>query len=376
MQKLPPILTSFRYGKTQTPIPVLLDVHLTPVGTLDIGLKSAHTDHRWSLEFQVRGADGQDSVLLDQARKDEIIDQELQDAAQAIVTRAFIGEAKQGRLMEELEKVLGKARKDWPISLLRRIWKTLSGLALRRKTSLELECRWWNLAGYCLRPGYGYPLDDQCLKDLWKTTLGDFGPSKPQELWIQQLICFRRVAGGLSKGQQLQLANGILPALFAKRKGKENPYLASEQVRTLGALELIDLPLKIRVGEFLAGKIASGEGSSADFWALGRIGARHLAYGSIVNAVPRETVCGWLDRLVDGGIEASEELAFAFGMLARNADQRELQVPRGLIERILALFAGSPWEHRLKSLLLEENELTRAEQEQVIGDQLPPGLRI
>jgi hypothetical protein len=37
----------------------------------------------------------------------------------------------------------------------------------RQRRAPDHERLWFNLAGYCLRPGYGYPLDDWRVQQLW-----------------------------------------------------------------------------------------------------------------------------------------------------------------------------------------------------------------
>ena len=41
-----------------------------------------------------------------------------------------------------------------------------------------MENRWWNLAGFLMRPGFGYPLDDFRMKELWKMMLGEIKKKK------------------------------------------------------------------------------------------------------------------------------------------------------------------------------------------------------
>jgi hypothetical protein len=52
------------------------------------------------------------------------------------------------------------SRSEWEPSLLRELWIPLLKMAPYRKLMAEYEARWWNLAGFFLRSGYGYPLDD------------------------------------------------------------------------------------------------------------------------------------------------------------------------------------------------------------------------
>jgi hypothetical protein len=44
--------------------------------------------------------------------------------------------------------------------MLRELWSTLYAGAGRRRRSADHERVFLQLAGYCLRPGFGYPLDE------------------------------------------------------------------------------------------------------------------------------------------------------------------------------------------------------------------------
>ena len=66
MHRLPAIQTVLRFGRKQPGheaqelIPVRLGIGLTAIGTLDLWLHSQQSDHKWTLEFQLRSASGQD----------------------------------------------------------------------------------------------------------------------------------------------------------------------------------------------------------------------------------------------------------------------------------------------------------------------------
>ncbi len=77
-----PLVSVLRFGKRsrQAEIPVHLTARFTELGTLELWLQSADTDHRWRLQFQLRGAapheepssagpSGRDEVLV----ADEVI---------------------------------------------------------------------------------------------------------------------------------------------------------------------------------------------------------------------------------------------------------------------------------------------------------------
>lgn len=399
MQSLPPIHTLLRFGKKQiqdnaTPkIPVHIRIGLTEIGTLELWLISQKTDHKWSLEFQVRNVSGQEDSLasLEKPRTDETFDiEELQPAMQAI--RHFFAQQvaiPPEKLMEHLEKLLDRPRREWSLSVLRSLWVPLIESAARRKCSAEHELRWWNLAGFFLRPGFGYSLDDFRMKEMWKVILSESKNVKSSDILIQQWICFRRIAGGLNKGQQNQLATDLLPTIVSKQsgkievKGKSELYQYSEKIRALGALELIDVNLKIKLGQAIIERIARGDAAAAEFWTLGRIGARHLVYGTAANVIPRETCSLWVETLIKLPSKISDDRLFALGQLARKSDHRELNLSEKLVQQVLDTYSynqdsdiNTLQVDRLRQLLSQEGSLNQSEQEKVFGDKLPAGLTL
>jgi hypothetical protein len=98
-----------------------------------------------------------------------------------------------------------------------------------RKISVEHEEAWLTLAGFLLRPGFGFAHDGLRMDELWQ--LRDAGlcfPGKRSK--VQEYILWRRVAGGLTAERQERLLAGELPSI---RAGKAPPEL----VRLAGSLE-------------------------------------------------------------------------------------------------------------------------------------------
>ncbi len=392
MQLLPPIHTLLRFGKgalldtLQEKIPVHLGVTLTPIGTLEVWLKSQKSHHRWTLEFQLRKHSGQENSLsmLEEKRQDETFDAEYIAAGQKVIRQFFQGEVyiKPAQIMECLEKALERPRQSWSLSVLRGLWEELYRQAPQRGISQEKEARWWNLAGFFLRPGYGYPLDDQRIKELWKIILADTQKDLSPECLLQHWICYRRIAGGLNKGQQMQLASDLMASILPKKQGKIdiknkkdlNDY--REKIRSLGAMELLDISIKEKLGQALIDRIESGDYSSADLWALGRLGARHLVYGSMANVIHKDICTRWIMTLLEKCAIDAEALSFLLGQLARKTSVRELNLPEDVLQKILKHFDSTPQSERLKALLFDHRDLTKDEQELIFGDNLPIGLSI
>lgn len=388
MQALPPIQTILRFGRRQLEsepgltLPVRLGIRLTAIGTVEIWLESQTSEHQWQLEFQLRSATGQDTLPVEkgQTGRDEIFEKgHLEEAKQSISSLFQPGASlKPSQIMERLESQIGTDRREWGPSLLRELLTALLKAAPYRRISQEHEARWWNLAGFFLRPGFGFALDDFRLKELWKIILAELKAPKTSETLVQMCICCRRIAGGFNKGQQMQIASDLIGPIFDKKTGrievkrKGDLYLYSEKIRALAALERLDLPFKMRLGEALVGRLLHHSPSSYDYWALGRIGARHLLYGSAGQVVPKEMVANWIEQLLlePPLPENQDAMLFLLRQLARKTDHRELNLSEAIIQKILDAY---PHAH-LRDSLLEEKGLTQSEQEQVFGDQLPVGL--
>lgn len=383
LQPLPAIHTILRLGKKHTEnIPVKLHSKLTAIGTLELWLQSQTTEHRWLLEFQLRSVSGMENPIADlnKARQDEIFDDTFLQDAKEYLKNIYASDSKPEKMMEALEGLLNQPRREWSLSILRSLFDVFITTSIHRKRNTDIEARWWNLVGFFLRPGFGYPLDDFRIKELWKIILEDFKNSKCLECQIQQWICYRRIAGGLNKGQQTQLANEILITVFPNKstkinlKAKSDVYPYMEKIRALASFERLEVPLKIKMGKALLCRILEGEGNSCDYWALGRIGARHLMYGSAINVIPREECSVWIESLLT--LPVNDHLAHLLAQLARNTDHRENNIAQALIEKIIFHFVTTPYDERLQSLLTQNAPLTLHEQEHIFGEKLPAGLML
>lgn len=390
LQPLPPIHTILRFGKMKEQtgheelIPVHIAVYLNSIGILEVRLKSLNTAHVWNLEFQLRSASGHDDTLKlsKEARRDELFDRShLVESIKSIEdTYSSDFTVKPARLTEVLERQLGQPRKEWSPGILRGLCEPLLKVADKRKLTQEHEARWWNLAGFFLLPGCGYPLDDFRIKELWKIILTDSKASVSEEVQMQKWICYRRIAAGFNKGQQLQLAHELIPLIINKKngkievKGKAEFSRYAEKIRALASFELIDNAIKFKIGDALTEKICRGEAISVDYWALGRIGARHLLYGSNSNVVSKEVCTRWIEALSAAPIDRSKEFLFLIMQLARKTDCREINLSQSSVDKILAHFADDENDPEFRKALSTFSPLSIEERDRMFGEHLPPGL--
>src|SRR5690606_26782376 len=168
---LPPVRTALRFGKKQEArqLPVRLAVRLTELGTLELWCESQLTDHRWQLRFDVR-----QEAAPEESTPSETIEQATVDAAREAIREAFAasGDSKKlERIRKRLEEIIETPRELWPLSFLRSLADTMLELRDVRKSSAAHEARWLNLLGFCLRPGFGDPVDEFRVQQAWKLYL-------------------------------------------------------------------------------------------------------------------------------------------------------------------------------------------------------------
>lgn len=366
---LPPIQTILHYGKgSQTTLNVKLKVQLTEIGTFELFLFSETTGHIWKLEFQLQN---------EKRLADETLSASLLDEAQKVLTSGLTdGGNLLATLMPSLESVIEKPKNLWPISLIRTLFDVVAKKGELRKKSQQLESRIWNLLGFFLRPGFGYPLDDFRCRQVWNWYLADGGAARGEEIEIQKWICLRRIACGLKKGQQMQIFHSLFHSVYDPKKHsllseKKNGYAFVEKLRLLGSLELVDLPLKTKLGEALLERILSGNAEPALYWALMRIGARQLVIADASECIPKAVCEAWVLKLLNSA-EQSEHFPFLLASLAKETDNRFINLSQEIHAAVL---------HYLKDKKEEIAWMQNAPkaldvQERFFGDALPPGLTL
>ncbi|KAF3362315.1 Uncharacterized protein PHSC3_001144 [Chlamydiales bacterium STE3] len=373
MLPLPTLQTVLKFGQTKELIPVHLAAKLSSIGVLELTLQSKNSEHVWNLAFN----SGSDNVLLGfekNRRIDETYDNTTLSPALDFLNHYFSHEGSNEKLMEGLEKRLNQPRLSWPISVLRKLGDHL----LTFKNFPKQQERFWNALGFFLRPGFGFPLDEHRMKELWKLILADLQKGNPSDaVLLQKWIFYRRIAGGLGKGQQIRIAQMLLDDLQIKNgkfpifKQRQENYLFSEKLRTLASLEWLEPAKKIVLGNAIIQRIISAEYQSADVYALGRVGARNLMYAPFTQALDKAVVEDWLFKLLDiKGLDNSV-LARLCMQLASYSVHPHLNISKKLLTGIIERFPG---ENRLRELLEGQTALNEVEQELFFADQLPIGL--
>ena len=322
-----------------------------------------------------------------------VIEQSTIDSAVAAIRTAFgpgtpAEEHGIGRLIKRIEEILDVPREQWPPSALRAFWEPLRDLADQRARSPRHESRWFNLAGYCLRPGTGFPLDELRLKALWPTFHQGVKHVKDVQCWVEWWVLWRRVAAGLSRPHHEEIARRLVPFLLpqkgggtAKKANRPRPesHEVAEMWRCAASLERINAELKASLGQSLARELPRPPLAGHVLWCLGRLGARVPLYGPANTTVPRETVEPWLNTLIardDAPGRESIDALFALGQLGRVSGDRVRDVDPDFRARTLDKMTALGASDDDLRPVREYTERESAEQGVALGDALPVGLRL
>src|SRR6185295_18826512 len=110
-----------------------------------------------------------------------------------------------------LEQILGP-REHWRVPVLREMWGALHAGAGKRRRSADHERVWFQLTGYMLRPGFGYPLDDwRCAQTVDAVFGSGVAFHKEKAVWIEFWIMWRRIAGGLTEERHADIWKYLKP---------------------------------------------------------------------------------------------------------------------------------------------------------------------
>ncbi len=392
--RLPPIATVLRAASANAPaeIPVQLVTTLSEVGSLEVHCVAEDGGGRWQLAFQLRG-DGSDEPDAQDDPLPPQLDAAIEKIERVFGARSKDVEAKEVKqLRAGLEHLLG-VREGWTTPLLRRLFDALMTRAKGRRRSVEHERAWLNLAGYSLRPGFGHPLDEWRMEGLWAMFDAGVQHHKDSQVRAEWWTLWRRVAGGLSLDAQLRVLDDFAFNLQAdaSERGRRPVTLvdgSEEDLLRVGAsLERIPSAYKAEIGEWLLKQIAAipmdgkpdARASARHgryLWALGRVGARQSFQSSAHEVAPPDVAEGWLRQLLLLDWRKIEPAGFAAAHIARMTGDRSRDIGEAVRDDVLRRLSASGAPPAWTAMVREVVELDQASQARVLGDALPPGLKL
>jgi hypothetical protein len=399
--RLPPVAAAFPRGpagsahakEKEETILVALEGELTEIGTLDLACvelepRSDASPRRFRLAFALRRAAPPSTApppslsVPPASRGSGAIDAACEAVARVYGKgRADVTAREVKDLVRDLERHLGE-RGSWSTATTRALFDVLAPGRSGRRRSPDHERVFWQLAGYCLRPGFGDPLDGERVALL--------APLVPERLsfpdqtrgWQQFFIAWRRVAAGMTDPQQISLRDLADPwlapsearAKMKKQKGAR-PLADPEMLEMVASLERVPSARRAELGGWILERTWTDR--DPRLWeAIRRLGARVPAYASVDHVVLPAVVERWVEQIlrekwdqVPAAAEAAIALSRVTGDRARDLSE---SVRKEVARRLAAAGADAG---RVRPVL----ELVAVEEEERVafwGESLPVGLRL
>ncbi|MCF8095053.1 MAG: hsp70 family protein [Desulfobacteraceae bacterium] len=375
MTRMPPLQTVIQFGRkgAQAAIPIRVEAEYTETGVLALWCRSLSTDHRWQLRFQLRQMQHQAGIS-----EKEVFDSGVVNEVVVAVSRAFSNNSAKetlAGLVRTVSDIVGRSRDDWPLSVLRSIADALLEGMENRKHTPQHEIRWLNLTGFCLRPGFGDGFDNQRIKTLWKIYKTGVIFRKDQQAVNEWWILWRRVAGGLTAGQQRQFAQDIRSLLMPKKgtKIKIPPQQRLEMWMAVANMERLAANEKAVWGDALISEITPKKSKPQQFWALSRIGAREPLYGPVDRVVSADKTAQWAEFLMEPDWKNPGAVAAALARMCRKTGDRARDLDENLVGKIIEWMESRGMEKETR-VLNTVVPVEREEESAMFGESLPAGL--
>jgi molecular chaperone DnaK (HSP70) len=386
--RLPPIATVVQpHGEPRArsahQSAVQIATSLTEVGTLEVHcIERDNPAQRWLLEFQLRGDHAQVNLPDDAApARHPSLDAAIEQIDRCFGSRAQKIDPKEvKRLRAQLEQLLGP-RDSWNSALLRELFGALWERARRRRRSADHERLWLNLAGYCVRPGFGYPLDDWRVEQLWSLFDDGIQYVNDSQVWSEWWTLWRRAAGGLDESAQLRVLDAMAYLQTAAQARHKLPFDVAktglaDMVRLSASLERVPVERKIELGELVLTRLKKPAENHQSWWAVGRIGARQPFYGSAHSVVPPEIAGLWLNAILALDWKKIDPAAFAAVQIARMTGDRSRDLADHLRDTVVRRLEAANAPRAWITMVSESVELDNADEGRVFGESLPAGLKL
>lgn len=397
--RLPPVVATLPATDEEgdEAVPVVVQAELSAIGTLDLAcveLTEGTSARRFALAFDLRsGADsaaaGGDSgrrartsvapgdkrhgygKRFDEAR--EAVERVFGKGRQDVHPREVKG------ILRTLERILG-VRATWTTALTRGLFDGLWPWQRSRRRSADHERMFWLLAGFCLRPGFGDPRDPERVRLLAKLFEQRLTFHAEVRSWPQFWIAWRRVAAGLNEQQQERIRDVVDPFLAPTEQRLKVPKaFRNEAIHDMldlaGSLERVPAARRRELGNWVLERTWTDR--DPRLWAaIGRIGARVPAYGSVHQVVPARAVERWADHLLRERWDELPTAARAAMSMCRVTNDRARDVPPRLRQQVAERLeqVGAP-EH-FQRAVREFVPPDEAERVAFYGEELPVGLRL
>lgn len=361
---------------------VTLRAQLTEIGVLAVELQSVETDQKWSLNFTTQSNEKTIDNALHQEK--ELMHKNL-GLAEELLTQCF---SKQGQkqdakliksLKNDIDKLLGN-RDEWNLATSRRLVDKLWSLRSGRHKSASHERQWYQLTGFCMRPGYGAENDEERVKQLHGLSLQ--APKHDDSMvWGQYWTLWRRIAPGLDEAAQFNLhkkfADFYSPS--GQRSRDKVKQLTSRSgddlIRLIGSLERLPLETKLMSIDWLKKRLSKSSEPDTAWWTIGRLASQQLVLDDQLETLPLDKVITLLEVCLKEDWKKRKQAGLAAVMMTQSNPDNDKALDAfklKIIKKLKKDKCPNHWVTRLE----EESALDKDELNRFIGDSLPIGLSL
>jgi hypothetical protein len=385
-----PALTTTVPATATRDVTVTLEAELTPVGTLEIACvelddagAASQASARHRLAFDLRLAAEPEAAPASRAAASRRPARAVDDAIERIgevFKKGTTSEARDAKnLLRELERVLGE-RDDWTADTSRALADRLLVHTKGRRRTLDHERVWFQLTGFCLRPGFGVPGDDARVSQVAPLFAERIAFPKEARTWQQFFICLRRVAAGLDEKTQLSIRDDLDPFIAPpeaklKKRGVKPESSDPELLDLLSQLERVPAARRAELGSWILERTWTKR--DPRLWAaIGRLGARVPSYASAHHVVAVRLAAEWADHLLREKWADLPTAPRAAADLVRLTGDRARDVPEPLRKEVARRLDREGADPELARIVVEVVPLAAKERAAFLGERLPPGLRL
>lgn len=372
---LPSLQTVIQYGKSaiQKRLPIVIETQYSELGALVIWCKAKQTDHRWQLRFELR-----DKIKQKEIQALETLEESQLECVRDAVRRVFSTnlDASPEKLIQQISEIIARQKENWPLSMLRDLVDLMISLKKQRNISPQHESRWLNLTGYAIRPGFGDPLDEHRISQLWKLyKAGPQNPRNPQVL-SEWWIFWRRASGGLTAGQQRQFMQDLKP-LFKSKKSASRRILPQERIEiwmAIANLERLSSEDKMDWANRLINEMTPKKAKQQHWWALSRLCARELLYGPVDRVIHKAKLQTWIQWIMKQEWRNMKPIFPAISQMARKTGDRKRDFDDSFQQTIIDWLTTHGAEKSHVKYLSKVIAVSQNEEKMIFGESLPSGI--
>jgi hypothetical protein len=131
---------------------------------------------------------------------------------------------------------------------------------------------------------------------------------------------------------------------------------------------------KIALSKKLIPQLKPGKTPHQMFWALSRIGARELLYGSVDRVVPAKEVERWTKRLMQINWTPKDKVITALAQILRKTGDRTRDVSQDVIQIMIPWFEQMQAPQKSLDMIQTVVPIESADEASIFGESLPQGL--